>query len=95
VLFWASGSRRRDIPYGIWGFGKLTGPARRDHDAGWSVPLSLSIVDDAARLPRQTLRADPALADLEVLRQPQAPNPSFVTVRQLAAIERHRVAHLR
>ena len=90
VLFWASGNRRRDLAYGIWGFGELTGPARRDDVDGWSVPLDLLIVDDAARVPRQTLRADPHLADLEVLRQPQAANPSFVTVRQLAAIERHR-----
>jgi hypothetical protein len=79
VLFWASGSRRRDIPYGVWGFGALTGPAQQDAgDTGWWVPLQL--------------RADPELAGLEVLRQPQAANPSFVTIRQLAAIERHRNA---
>jgi hypothetical protein len=94
VLFWASGSRRRDLAYGIWGFGELTGPARRDDDAGWWVPLRLSVADESARVPRPTLRADPDLADLEVLRQPQAPNPSFVTVRQLAAIHRHRVTRL-
>src|SRR5689334_5144500 len=92
VLFWASGSRRRDIPYGIWGLGKLVGPARRDDQAGWWVPLRLSIDDMAARLPRETLRADPALADLEVLRQPQGSNPSYVTVRQLAAIRALRAA---
>lgn len=91
ILFWASGSRRRDVRYGIWGFGELTGPAQHDADhAGWWVPLHLTIADEAERLPRETLRADPRLADLEVLRQPQAANPSFVTVRQLAAIEQHR-----
>lgn len=96
VVFWASGSRRRDVAYGIWGVGALTGPARRDEVDGhsWWVPLDLIIADEAARVPRETLRADPRLADLEVLRQPQAANPSFVTVRQLAAIERHRAARL-
>jgi hypothetical protein len=96
VLFWASGSRRRDVAYGIWGFGELTGPARRDDLDGhsWWVPLNLIIVNEADRVPRETLRADPHLADLEVLRQPQAANPSFVTVRQLVAIDRHRAAGL-
>jgi hypothetical protein len=94
VLFWASGSRRRGVAYGIWGFGELAGPAHRDDVDGhsWWVPLDLIIADEAARVPREALRADPHLADLEVLRQPQAANPSFVTVRQLAAIERHRAA---
>ena len=93
VVFWASGSRRRDGPYGIWGFGKLTGPAERDADhAGWWVPLNLIIADEADRLPREALRADRDLADLEVLRQPQGANPSFVSIRQLAAIDRHRAA---
>jgi hypothetical protein len=90
VVFWASGSRRRDIAYGIWGCGRLAGPPRRDGaEAGWSVPLDLVIAGPAGRLPRQLLRADPRLADLEVLRQPQAANPSFVTVRQFAAIREH------
>ena len=91
ALFWASGSRRRDVPYGIWGFGELTGPARHDADhGGWWVPLRLVIAARPERLPREALRADPELADLEVLRQPQGANPSFVTIRQWAAIERHR-----
>jgi hypothetical protein len=89
VLFWASGSRQRDYPYGIWGSGALIGPACRDDD-GWWVPLNLIIADEPNRVRRETLRADPLLADLEVLRQPQAANPSYVTVGELAAIGRHR-----
>jgi hypothetical protein len=89
VLFWASGSRQRGYPYGIWGAGVLIGPACRD-DAGWWVPLDLVIAGEPDRLRRETLRADPLLAGLEVLRQPQAANPSYVTVGELAAIERHR-----
>ena len=87
VLFWASGSRRREFPYGIWGFGRLTGPAQRDPDDGrWRAFLDLTISPPAAWVSRQTVRADAALADLEVLRQPQAANPSFVTGPQLAVI---------
>ncbi|MFC7531861.1 hypothetical protein [Actinoplanes sp. GCM10030250] len=87
VLFWASGSRRRGLPYGIWGWGELRGPARRETDGpGWWVPLDLTIAGPSAWIPREVLRADSELAGLEVLRQPQAANPSFVTRRQLEAI---------
>jgi hypothetical protein len=86
VLFWASGSRDRRLRYGIWGVGRLAGPPRPDD---WSVPLDLVVAEPEQRLPRETLRADPRLVDLEVLRQPQAANPSYVTPRQLAAITEH------
>jgi hypothetical protein len=90
VLFWASGSRRRDVPYGIWGLGRLAGSPDQDAaDGGWSVPLDLVIAAAPARLRREVLRADRELAGLEVLRQPQGSNPSFVTVREFAAIGRH------
>jgi hypothetical protein len=93
VLFWASGSRRRDIPYGIWGLGRLAGPPDRDAaEGGWSVPLDLVISPEAGRVRRELLRADTELAALEVFRQPQAANPSFVTRREFAAIARHLAA---
>ncbi|GIF17124.1 hypothetical protein [Actinoplanes teichomyceticus] len=82
VVFWGSGSRRRDVPYGIWGWGRLRGPARREPGAGPWVPLDVTIADPGAWIARDTLRAHPELCDLEVLRQPQAANPSFVTDRQ-------------
>jgi hypothetical protein len=89
VLFWASGSRRRTIPYGIWGCGRLGGPAVADRAGGWSVPLDLVIAAAGDWLPRAALAADPRLAGLEVLRQPQAANPSFVTRREFAALTEH------
>src|SRR3954451_7347015 len=89
VVFWASGSRAR-LPYGVWGIGRLTGPPRRDAVGGrLRVPLDLTIRKPAMRLPRTQLRADPRLADLEVLRQPQAANPSYLTVVQFAALQDH------
>jgi hypothetical protein len=93
MLFWASGSRRRDVPYGIWGLGRLAGPPEREGaEGGWSVPLDLVVLPEPARLRREVLRADDELTGLEVLRQPQAANPSFVTVREFTAIERHLAA---
>jgi hypothetical protein len=94
VLFWGSGSKNRLVPYGIWGLGKLAGePVRAGAEGGWSVPLELEIAERDAWLPRQVLRDDPRLAALEVLRQPQGANPSFVTVRQFAAIQELFPAH--
>jgi hypothetical protein len=89
VLFWASGSRRRG-GYGLWGLGRLTGPAEHDPvDGRWRVPLDLMIEEPASRVRREELRVDGRLADLEVFRQPQAANPSFVTVEQFRAIEEY------
>ncbi|MET0414519.1 MAG: hypothetical protein ABW022_00670 [Actinoplanes sp.] len=90
VLFWASGSRRRDVPYGLWGLGRLTGPAQLDPaGGGWWIPLDLVIAEPARRVARTVLREDPTLAGLEVLRQPQAANPSFVTRPEWEAIQWH------
>ncbi|MEH1029259.1 hypothetical protein Q3V37_23335 [Micromonospora profundi] len=89
VVFWASGSRAR-LPYGVWGIGRVTGPAEPDPPGQtWSVPLDLVILDEADRVPRQRLRADDRLAALEVFRQPQAANPSYLTVAQFAALRTH------
>ena len=86
VLFWASGSRG-GLPYGIWGSGHLAGePSLDPGDGRWHVPLDLVIADPAHWVRRDELRADPRLRDLEVLRQPQGSNPSYVTVAQMAAL---------
>ncbi|HYN94890.1 MAG TPA: hypothetical protein VES42_13660 [Pilimelia sp.] len=90
VVFWVSGSRRR-LPYGIWGVGRLAGaaamgPAGDGPGTRLSVPLDLVLLGDAHRVRRDELRADPRFAGLEVLRQPQAGNPSFLTVAQAHAL---------
>ena len=87
VLFWASGSRHREVAYGVWGAGRLCGPARRETDGpGWWVPLDLTITGPSGWIPRAELRAHPELAGLEVLRQPQAANPSYVSVAEFEAL---------
>jgi hypothetical protein len=89
VVFWASGSRGR-LPYGVWGSGTLTGPAEPAPDGGpWQVPLDLTVADPALWVPRERLRADPRLRAAEVLRQPAAANPSYLTVAQFEALREH------
>ncbi|MFG1649604.1 hypothetical protein ACGFIE_06730 [Micromonospora sp. NPDC049275] len=86
VVFWASGSRAR-LPYGVWGIGRVTGVAEPGPPGQpWSVPLELPILPEQDRVPRPALRADDRLAALEVFRQPQAANPSYLTVVQFAAL---------
>ena len=90
VLFWGSGSRNRRLGYGIWGVGEVAGPARYDPEAQrWTVPLELVIREPARWVRRDELRDDPRLAMLEVLRQPQAANPSYVTVAEFAALREY------
>ncbi len=86
VVFWASGSRGR-LPYGVWGVGRLAGaPVLGADDGRWRVPLDLRIFDEQHRVRREELRGDDRLADIEVFRQPQAANPSFLTTEQFAAL---------
>jgi hypothetical protein len=102
VVLWVSGSRR--VVPGLWAVGTLTGAAtddrvlptghidttdgaraaRRQH-----VPVTLRWLDAADRVARDAVRADPRLADLEVLRQPMAANPSFATRAQWTALLDH------
>jgi hypothetical protein len=91
VVFWVAGSRR-GLTAGIWALGELTGPPRLDPDGPHRklrAPLRLRWLAPEERVSRAALRADPRLIDLEVLRQPMASNPSFVTVTQLDALRDH------
>jgi hypothetical protein len=90
ALLWVSGSRR--VTPGIWAAGTLTGPpVADDGEPGrrQRVPLTLRWLAEPGRLSRDDVRADPRLAGLEVLRQPQAANPSFVNRAQYRAILDH------
>jgi hypothetical protein len=86
----ASGSRASGFTYGVWGVGRLTGEPRPDPAGGRpSVPMELTVWEPALRVPRDELRADSRLADLEVFRQPQGSNPSYLSVAQFAALGEH------
>jgi hypothetical protein len=89
VVLWASGSRTRQR-YGVWGIGHLTGEPRSDPNGGrLRVPMDLVVWEPATRVSREQLRADERLLGLEVFRQPQGSNPSYVTKGQFAALLGH------
>ncbi|MFI5833460.1 hypothetical protein ACIA5A_07255 [Micromonospora sp. NPDC051300] len=89
VVFWASGSRGR-LPYGVWGVGRVAGaPRPGEPDGPWTLPLDLTVLAEPLRVRRELLRADPRWADAEVLRQPQAANPSYLTVAQFDALREY------
>jgi hypothetical protein len=86
VVLWVSGSRGRG-PYGVAGIGRLAGAAASDpHGGRWSVPLDLVAWDADRWIPRCDVRAVARLAGVEVLRQPQAANPSFLTLDEFDAL---------
>ncbi|MCZ7428978.1 hypothetical protein O7607_24820 [Micromonospora sp. WMMA1949] len=94
VVFWASGSRGR-APYGVWGVGRIAAaPEPGAPGEAWTAPLDLTILDEPLRIRREVLRADPRLAGAEVLRQPQAANPSYLTVAQFEALRGYLPARL-
>lgn len=84
LLFWVSGPAGRAPTPGIWGSGRVTGPARPRADGKLVVPIELEILDPP--LARSELVTVAPLRDLEVIRQPQQSNPSFVTKEQYAAL---------
>ncbi|WP_435123628.1 hypothetical protein [Micromonospora tulbaghiae] len=86
VVFWAGGSRGR-APYGVWGVGRIAAaPEPGAPGRPWTAPLDLTILDEPLRVRRDLLRADLRLAGAEVFRQPQAANPSYLTVTQFEAL---------
>ncbi|RCK68678.1 hypothetical protein DT076_15180 [Desertihabitans brevis] len=98
VLFWLSGDGRDGLVRGLWGEGRVTGPAepwvegepghwRRPADAERvraRVPVDITLFDEP--VPHTELRAV-GVHDMEVQRQPFGPNPSWVSRDQLARIE--------
>jgi hypothetical protein len=51
--------------------------------------MELMVWAPELRVSRAVIRADRRLAGLEVLRQPQAANPSYLTVAEFAALREH------
>lgn len=88
AVLWVSGDGRQ-VARGIWGLGWVTGPVRPmagerpGSAAKLEVPLDVPLL--ASGLPAEEIRAA-GLTDLEVLRQPQGSNPSWVSKGQLAAL---------
>jgi hypothetical protein len=83
AVLWVSGSASATPRPGIWMVGRTTGALDR---AGARPRIGLALDPLADPLPRELLRADPRTARLEVLRVPQASNPSVVTPAEWAVI---------
>jgi hypothetical protein len=87
VVFWGSGSKHK-IDYGVWGVGAVAGPAfYHDERRRWMIPLDLTINPPDRWVPRDELRHDSRLHLLEVLRQPQSANPTYMTPEQFEALQ--------
>jgi EVE domain-containing protein len=80
VVFWVSGNGRI-LARGVWGIGRVVD---RVHASG-TVAVDLPLFDEAVTA--GDLRAA-QITDLEVLRLPRGPNPSWVSKQQMAAMER-------
>ncbi|WP_299569801.1 hypothetical protein [uncultured Williamsia sp.] len=86
AILWVSGAVSGRAPRGVWGIGRLTGPAVPDGDGRLVVPTDIALLRPADRLRADDLREIPALSALEVLRMPAGSNPSWVDVEQFAAL---------
>ena len=81
VLFWVSAHPRR----GFWGAGRITGDVTME-DGQLHVPVHIPLF--AEPLTVAELRTSAELHSLEVLRSPQQSNPSWVSVAELALVDR-------
>lgn len=97
-MLWVTGPRHASLAPGIWLAGRTTGELFEGQgDEYWLDPregkrlstfagLRLSLLPQP--LTRTTLAADPATSSMEVLRQPQMSNPSYLTPAEKEALER-------
>ncbi|MGJ0118494.1 hypothetical protein ACQ7HM_04730 [Williamsia sp. MIQD14] len=92
ALLWASGPASGPRPRGIAGLGWITGPSEIDPEndsdrPSWLARTDIRLLPDAERVRATDLGEIPGLAHMEILRLPQASNPSWVTRDELALIE--------
>ncbi len=84
AVLWVSGDGRA-MARGLWGLGRVTGPAQAGPDGPRRpvVPLHLPLMREGVS--PEEIRAA-GVADLEVLVQPHGSNPSWMSRDQLAAL---------
>ena len=86
VLLWVTGSRPALYDRGFWGAGHLTGPVFTG-PAGGKLYSPMRMELFSAPVAASVVAAVKDLNDIEVLRQPQMSNPSFLTLEQLRCLE--------
>lgn len=98
VVFWVTGRPGAELTPGIWGVGHVTGSTEQasGHDSYWrdqvvlkrsklAVPVDITLMDEP--FDREDIRAAPELAALEVLRQPQMSNPSWLNSSEWTCLQ--------
>jgi hypothetical protein len=92
VLLWVSGPRGAPIERGFWGSGETTGrvfggpaPLRPGSKRKLFAPMRLRLLE--APVTATAVAAIPELADIEVVRQPQMSNPSWLTTEQIEILD--------
>lgn len=108
IVFWVSGTLRKELPPGVWGIGKLTSErywVNEDEDlngsywldegkgseAGYSINTAIPLITDENYrriVSRESLKNRSAFGSMEVLRQPQGSNPSYLTKAEFSALEK-------
>ena len=83
VLLWVTGACPARYARGFWAGGSVTGQVHGGPD-GYEVPLALRFW--AAPVDADAVLRTPGLDGLEVLRQPQMANPSFIDLQQWARL---------
>ncbi len=84
VVVWVSGPARSDPAPGVWGLGRVRGPATQQVGA---LAVPVDVAAQGLLLPREQLRHDPVLQGMEVLRQPQMGNPGWLTALEWAQLQ--------
>ncbi|WP_328856039.1 hypothetical protein OG579_11500 [Williamsia herbipolensis] len=92
ALLWVSGPPHGPRPRGIAGLGWITGPSEIDpendsDEPSWLAHTDIRLLADAERVRATDLGEIPGVAGMEILRLPQASNPSWVTRAEMALIE--------
>ena len=88
VVLWLTGPARATPPPGIWMAGYATGEVCQDPNEPARTRVHLvEMTRLPVPLPRDRLREHPDLAELEVIRQPFGPNPSYLTRAEQQAVQ--------
>lgn len=92
VVLWITGAHGATPAPGVWMAGFATGEVRGAENVDGAPGQPQVVLTAMTVLPtpilRADLRADPATASMEVLRQPFGPNPSHLTPTELTALRR-------
>jgi hypothetical protein len=95
AVLWVGGAAGAQPTPGVWAVGEVTGELFEEHgdpywvdtEQGERASLRAGLVlTPVPVLSRERLAADPRAAGMEVLRQAQVPNPSYLTVEEFAAL---------